>query len=324
MKLSRLVLTAVVVLSLVACETTPVTGRKQLMLVSESQAISASAQAYTQTINAERQKGKVNTDPALEARVKRITGRLIPQAVRYRPETADWQWQVVVIDEPKTLNAWCMAGGRMAIYTGIINQLKLSDDEIAQVMGHEIAHALAKHTAERMSVAMASEGALLIGAAILGGSTRNSAALEAAAVATTVGVQLPNSRAQEAEADRIGIELAAKAGYDPNAAPMLWKKMIEATGSTGKIDWLSTHPAGEKRMESLAKLVPDMMPYYHDKSPRPEYKFRARSSSAPLAFELRERPRGSRAPLVDAFLLVDARALASHCHRLAWSGSSAA
>jgi predicted Zn-dependent protease len=281
---SRLILIAAAVAVLAGCETAPVTGRKQFLIVPESQAIEASAQAYTQTLAQESQKGKLNTDPALKARVDKITGRLIPQATKYRPETADWQWSVAVIDEPKTLNAWCMAGGRMAIYTGIINQLKLTDDEIAQIMGHEIAHALAKHTAERMSEAVATQTALSIGAALLGGSTKGQLALQGAAIATTVGLQLPNSRRQEAEADRIGIELAAKAGYDPHAAPMLWKKMIDATGSAGKADWLSTHPAGEKRMESLSALIPEMMPYYQDKSPRPTYQFRASRDRDALAW----------------------------------------
>jgi predicted Zn-dependent protease len=275
MKLSNIAFVVALAALLAACESAPITGRKQFLIVPESQAIEASAQAYTQTLSAEKQKGKLNTDPALKARIDRITGRLIPQAIQYRPETADWNWSVAVIDEPKTLNAWCMAGGRMAIYTGIINQLKLTDDEIAQIMGHEIGHALAKHTAERMSEAMATQTALSIGAALLGTSLKSQAALQAAAIATTVGVQLPNSRKQEAEADRIGIELAAKAGYDPHAAPELWKKMVEATGTAGQSDWLSTHPAGEKRQQSLAALIPQMMPYYEDKAPRPMYKFRA-------------------------------------------------
>jgi predicted Zn-dependent protease len=120
---------------------------------------------------------------------------------------------------------------------------------------------------------MASETALAVGAALLGGGgVGTQAALTGAAYATTVGVQLPNSRQQEAEADRIGIELAAKAGYDPHAAVTLWQKMIEATGQKGKFDFLSTHPAGEKRIESLSALIPQMMPYYEDKSPRPVYK----------------------------------------------------
>jgi predicted Zn-dependent protease len=205
--------------------------------------------------------------------VDEITGRLVAQAIKYRPETANWKWQVVVIDEPQTLNAWAMAGGKMAIYTGIVNKLRLTDDEIAQIMGHEIGHALAKHTAERMSVAAAQQLGLEVAGQLLGtGGVTSQLALQGAAVATTVGVQLPNSRQQESEADRIGIELAARAGYDPNAAVALWRKMTQATGQTGKSDWLSTHPAGERRIEALSALVPQMMPYYQDKSPRPTHK----------------------------------------------------
>ena len=256
---------------LTACGSTPVTGRKQLNLVSENQAIAASSQAYEEVLKKER--GKVDTDAALDKRIDQITGRLVAQAIKYRPETADWKWQVVVIDEPKTLNAWAMAGGKMAIYTGIIDKLHLTDDEIAQIMGHEIGHALAKHSAERMSMAVAQQLGLQIAAQVLGaGHTSTQFALQGAAIATTVGVQLPNSRKQESEADRIGIELAARAGYNPNAAVTLWQKMIQATGQAGKSDWLSTHPAGEKRVEALAALVPQMMPYYEDKSPRPTYR----------------------------------------------------
>ena len=262
-------------IAVAGCQTAPVTGRQQFMIVPESQAIQASTEAYAQVLAPIRKQGKLNDDPAMKARVDNITARLVAQAIKYRPETQSWDWQVAVIDDPKTLNAWCMAGGKMAIYSGIITQLNLSDDEIAQVMGHEIAHALAKHTAERMSTAMASDAALQIGAMLLGtGSATSQMALQAAAVATTVGVQLPNSRQQETEADRIGIELAAKAGYDPHAAPRLWGKMLQATDSRGQSDFLSTHPQSEKRQEALAALIPQMMPYYADKSPRPEYRFK--------------------------------------------------
>jgi predicted Zn-dependent protease len=216
MKLSGIVVLLAVAAGAVACQSAPVTGRKQFMVVPESQAIEASKQAYAQTLAPLQKQGKINDDPALKARVDRITARLVAQAIVYRPETESWDWQVAVIDDPKTVNAWCMAGGRMAIYTGIIQQLQLTDDEIAQVMGHEIAHALAKHTAERMSVAVAQQAGLSVAAALLGSDVKSQAALQAAAIATTVGVQLPNCRTQEAEADRIGIELAAKAGYDPS------------------------------------------------------------------------------------------------------------
>ncbi|MFN0317663.1 MAG: M48 family metallopeptidase [Burkholderiales bacterium] len=279
MNFARLVIVVLLTASLAACKNTPVTGRKQLLIVPESQAIDASKQAYTETLTPIQKKGQLNTDPALKARVDRITSRLIPPAIKYRPETEAWEWQVNVIDDPKTLNAWCMAGGRMAIYTGIIQQLKLTDDEIAQIMGHEIAHALAKHTAERMSVAAGSQALLEIGSILLGGKgTGGQLTLQAAAVATTVGVQLPNSRTQESEADRIGIELAARGGYHPEASVTLWKKMVEATGGKGKTDFLSTHPAGEKRIEALAHLVAQMMPLYEDRSERAVYKFKSPSS----------------------------------------------
>jgi predicted Zn-dependent protease len=275
----------VLIALLTACGSTPVTGRKQLNLVSENQAIAASTQAYQEVLKKER--GKVDTNPALDKRIDQITGRLVAQAIKYRPETADWKWQVVVIDEPQTLNAWAMAGGKMAIYTGIINKLQLTDDEIAQIMGHEIGHALAKHSAERMSMAVAQQLGLEIAAQLLGGSrTSTQLALQGAAIATTIGVQLPNSRAQESEADRIGIELAARAGYNPNAAVSLWQKMIQATGQAGKSDWLSTHPAGEKRVEALAALVPQMMPYYEDKTPRPTYNLSALRQARWVALSL--------------------------------------
>lgn len=211
MKLTRVLFPILAVLCLTACKSTPVTGRKQLLIVPESQAITASKQAYTDTLTPIQKQGKLNTDPRLKARVDAITARLIPPAIKYRPETAQWEWQVNVIQEPETLNAWCMAGGRMAIYSGIIEKLKLTDDEIAQIMGHEIAHALARHTAERMSMAAGNAALLQIGAVLLGGKgTAGELGLQAAAAATTVGVQLPNSRKQESEADRIGIELAAR------------------------------------------------------------------------------------------------------------------
>jgi predicted Zn-dependent protease len=275
MQLFRALILLGLIVAVAGCESAPVTGRKQFMLVPESQAIQASTQAYAQVLAPIQKQGKLNDDAAMKGRVDKITARLVAQAIKYRPETESWNWQVAVIDDPKTLNAWCMAGGKMAIYSGIITQLNLSDDEIAQVMGHEIAHALAKHTAERMSTALASQAALQIGAMLLGNDSATSQmALQAAAAATTVGVQLPNSRQQESEADRIGIELAAKAGYDPHAAPRLWEKMLQATGTKGQSDFLSTHPQGEKRQEALAALIPQMMPYYDDRSPRPEYRFK--------------------------------------------------
>ncbi len=249
------------ILALTACQTNPVTGRKQFIVVSEDEAIASSAQAYVQMLTPYQKAGKLDDDPAVTARIVAITERLIPPAIAYRPETASWKWSVKVIDDPKTVNAWCMAGGKMAFYTGLIVALNPTDDEIAQVMGHEIAHALSKHQVEKMSREVATRVGVQVLSIITGpqyGQIVGSAATQAAQVTLT----LPNSREAESEADRIGIELAAKAGYDPRAAVTLWQKMAKATGSTGKGDFMSTHPAPEKRMAALAALGPQMMQYY--------------------------------------------------------------
>jgi len=264
---ARFLICTVALFVLYACATSP-TGRHQLMLVSEDSAIAASKQAYVEMLKPYAEKGKIDTDAALKKRVYRITGRLIAQAIKMRPDTKNWDWQIKIIDDPKTVNAWAMAGGKMALYTGLVDQIKPTDDELAQVLGHEIAHALAKHSAEKMSVAMASTvGVLAVGVA----SKHKGLALTGAALAAALAVQRPNSRSMETEADRIGIELAAKAGYDPRAAISLWQKMAKV-GGKGPPEFLSTHPAPENREKALAALVPKMMPYYEKKGPRPFYK----------------------------------------------------
>jgi predicted Zn-dependent protease len=261
---SRIAVVMLTALVLTACATSP-TGRRQLMLVSEDQAISASRQAYVQNMGQLKDQGKLVTDPRTLARVETITERLVAQAVIQRPATARWDWSVEVIDEPETVNAWCMAGGRMAIYTGLINKLDPTDDELAQVMGHEIAHALANHTAERMSIAMASQiGVIAVGVA----SDSPGRNMALAATAAQLAVLLPNSRTAESEADRIGIELAAKAGYDPRAAATLWQKM-GAVGGSGPPQFLSTHPAPGNRQQRLGELAPQMEPYYRAGGTRP-------------------------------------------------------
>ena len=273
---------AFALLTLCSCQTNPVTGRQQLMLVSEDVAITESKQAYAAMLQPLEKKGQIDNNPAVSSRVRTITGKLIAQAIKYRPETQSWEWSVKVIDDPKTVNAWCMAGGRMAIYTGLIDQLKATDDELAQVMGHEISHALAKHTAERMSRAMAMQMGLGVLAATQQSSRYGDLTLTGAQMAAVVALELPNSREAETEADRIGIELAAKAGYDPKAAISLWDKMAKVGGGSSSFDFLSTHPAPQKRMETLAALVPQMMPYYLDKSPRPVYQIRASADDLTL------------------------------------------
>ena len=248
----------IITFTLLSACATNIAGRKQIMLVSEKQAIQSSKQAYIITLEPFKQKGKLDNNPAIVQRVNRITSNLIAQAKIKRPDTKNWEWGVKIIDDADTINAWCMAGGKMAIYTGLINKLNATDDEIAQVMGHEISHALANHTAERMSVAMASDLAVELYRSTIGNSTGTTSLASAAA---QVALKLPNSRTSESEADKIGIELAAKAGYNPNAAVSLWQKMAKASGGSS-LEFLSTHPAPANRQKALKKLIPEMMPYY--------------------------------------------------------------
>ncbi len=242
-----------------ACVTSP-TGRRQLSLVSEDAAIGASQEAYVAQLAELRREGKVVDDSRVTGRVDQITERLVAQAIAKRPETADWQWSVVVIEDPDQVNAWCMAGGRMAVYTGLLERLDPTDDELAQVLAHEISHALANHTAERMSVALATSAGVALAGAVAEDNPEG--AQNAAAAAAQLAIQLPNSRSAESEADEIGIELAARAGYDPNAAVRLWQKMEQAAGS-GPPQFLSTHPSPANRQEKLAALAPQMMAYYN-------------------------------------------------------------
>jgi len=265
---AKIAILIVLTLSILGCATNPVTGRSQFMIISEKQAISASSDAYVKMLAPLDEKGKIDNDPQMKARVDRITARLIAQAIKFRPETNDWDWRVRVIDDPETVNAFCMAGGKMAIYSGLVLKLNASDDEIAQVMGHEIAHALSAHTAEKMSVALATDLAVT---AFTVTRDQPGVALAGAPLAAALAIKLPGSRTAESESDVIGIELAARAGYDPNAAVSLWRKMAQASGSSGSFDFFSTHPAPEKRMEKLRALVPKMMPLYRDTSERPGY-----------------------------------------------------
>ena len=250
---------------LAGCAENSLTGRKQLMLVSEGQALSGSATAYAEMMGQLEKKKQIETGTPRAAKVKEITDRLVVHAVRVRPDAAKWAWEVQVINDPKTVNAFCMAGGKMAIYTGMWDQLKATDDEIAQVMGHEIAHALADHTRERMSIAMTT--AVATTAAAIAISSRDSGpgaglALTGAQLAAVVAITLPNSRDGESEADQIGIELAARAGYDPKAAVTLWDKMGKLGGGKGPPEFLSTHPTPQNRAARLAELGARVDPLY--------------------------------------------------------------
>ena len=246
-----------------ACSTNPITGRSQLVgLVSESEAISGSAQAYRQMMAELDKKKQIEhgagpDETSRLQKVQEITDRLVAQAIKFRPDSAGWKWEVKVINDPKTVNAFCMAGGKMAIYSGMWEQLKITDDELAQVMGHEISHALLDHTRERMSIARSTSlGVGLLGAATGVGNLGGQAMEMAAQVAIT----LPNSREGESEADAVGTQLAAHAGYDPKAAVALWDKMAKL--GKGPAEFLSTHPSPEHRAEKLKELGAKLEPVY--------------------------------------------------------------
>jgi Zn-dependent protease with chaperone function len=252
---SLLLLAVSVVLA--ACATNPITGRSQFMVVPEKMAIGQSAAAYSSMMGQLGKKKKIETDTERARKVREITDRLIAQAVRFRPDSANWGWEVKVINEPETVNAFCMAGGKMAIYTGMWEKLKATDDEIAHVMGHEIGHALANHTQERMSVAYGTGIGTQIAAIALGARDQSAALMQQAAV---LAIALPNSRDGETEADQIGIELAARAGYDPKAAVTLWDKMGKLGGKVP--EFLSTHPSPENRAARLKELAEKVQPLY--------------------------------------------------------------
>lgn len=264
--MKKYLIIVVTTLILSSCATSP-TGRSQLLVYPEEVAIASSVQAYQQMLGPLGEKGKIDTDPLLKDRALRITSRIVAQAVRMRPETKNWDWEIKIIDDPDTVNAWAMAGGKMALYTGLVEKLQPSDDELAQVIGHEISHALARHSAEKMSIATVTQAGV---AAVAAMTDNDQLTMTGTTLLAAVAVTLPNSRTMESEADRIGIELAAKAGYNPQAAVSLWQKMAGADGKNPP-QFLSTHPSPANRQQVLSQLVPEMMPYYQDKSTRPSY-----------------------------------------------------
>lgn len=249
-------------LLLSGCATTTQSGavgveRKQFLLVSQQQAEQGAAKFYADEKQKYAAKGALNRDPAQTARVRNIAQHLIHQVGVFRADARNWQWEVNVL-QSNELNAYCAAGGKIAVYSGLIEKLKLTDDELASVMGHEIAHALREHSREAMSQVVAQQmGIAVLGAALNMGSLTQDLLDKAA----TVAIQLPNSRGKETEADRIGLELTARAGYDPRGAISVWKKMM-ANGNGHPPEFLSTHPNPESRMQDIESHLPRVMPLY--------------------------------------------------------------
>ncbi len=252
---------------LVGCATTTNKGavgidRSQFMMLSSKQVDSMSLASYSQSLKTANDKKTLNTDPVALARVRGISDRLIKQTPVYRADAANWKWEVNV-EKNEQINAYCMPGGKIMVFTGLIDKLNTTDDELAAVIGHEIAHALREHGRERMSLAYAQQGGLALLAVVIG-SKKNAAtglALGGAAMGTQLFFALPNSRTQETEADRMGLELAARAGYNPNAAISLWTKMAQSGGKK-PAEFLSSHPSDKTRIDDLSRLIPTVMPLY--------------------------------------------------------------
>lgn len=254
---------------LTACSSTTSTGavgvnRNQLLVVSDQQVLQLSNQSYQQNLQAARAKGLLDTNPDQLSRLERIAKRLIPQVDAYRPDAKQWQWEVHTI-KSNSLNASVLPGGKVLFYTGIIDRLKLTDAEIAAIMGHEMSHALREHARERLSRQVATQTGLGIAASVLGLSQGQA---QLAGMAGDLGLNLPNSRTQETEADLMGLELMARAGYDPNAAVTLWRKMQAAEGRGEPPQFLSTHPVSSTRIANLQAMMPKVMPLYQQSRSR--------------------------------------------------------
>jgi len=243
----------------VAAQTTEgVPVRKpRLLLVPEAMVNQSAAQEYTQLKQQAAARRVLNNDEPQVRRVRAIAARLIPQGARFNPNAAGWAWEVNVIDAPM-VNAFCMPGGKIMVFTGIIDKLSLTDAELAAIVGHEIAHALLEHGRARMSEAVLKNAGINLAAAYFGLSSVGTAAL---AQAAQLAVTLPYSRGHETDADLVGIELAARAGFDPRAAVTVWRKM-SSVSSNQPPQMLSTHPANATRIHDLETAMPRVMPLF--------------------------------------------------------------
>jgi predicted Zn-dependent protease len=254
------------------CETNPYTGRSQLIMTSVSDDIQMGTQAYSQVKNDP--KMKPSQDPREIEPVKHVTSRIIEAAKRskYAEIAKEFQWEVTVIKDDKTMNAFALPGGKIAVYTGIFPVAK-TEAGLAAVLGHEVTHALARHGAERMSQGQLANTALQVLGTAAGVSSGNAmlgeATMAALGAGAQVGVLLPFSRKHESEADYIGILLAADAGYDPRESVHLWERMEQMSGGGGPSEFLSTHPGHETRIEQLKKWMPEAMAIYQTKQPLP-------------------------------------------------------
>ncbi len=247
--------------------------RSQLLLVSSETLNAQAAQGFQQLSADALSKKKLNTNKQQTQRVRKIGQDLIAQTAVFRPDAKDWAWEINVFDSDE-INAFCAPGGKIGVYTGIINRLKLTDDELAAVMGHEIAHALREHSREKASQQVVSN--LLVSS--VSAATGVSGGL--IDMGAQMMVHLPNSRGMELESDVMGLELMARAGYDPRNAPKLWEKMQKVSGGDQGLAFLSTHPTGDNRIATMQDTIPKVLPLYEE----------ARASRAAAKTAVKKRP----------------------------------
>ena len=237
-------------------------------LIPASQVEGSAQQQYAQLVGQARDQGALapNNHPQLQ-RLRYIAARIVPLTAACNERAEQWKWEVNLLGS-KQINAFCMPGGKIAFFSGILSTLKLNDDEVAVVMGHEVAHALLEHARERMAKSAGTSLGLRLGAAVLGlGSVGDMAAQGLSNLAS-----LKFGRSDESEADALGLVLAAQAGYDPRAGVTLWQKMSAATGGRAPPQWLSTHPAGESRIKDIQDRLPRVLPEF-EAAERPSRRF---------------------------------------------------
>jgi predicted Zn-dependent protease len=259
----------VLVYLLVACATVPVTGRRSLQLLPESQLMALSLQQYSDVLK----KSKLSTDRAKVKAVQRVGWRIAQAAEEFMrdagrgAEVENYEWEFTLIEDDKQVNAWAMPGGKVAVYTGILPVTR-DDTGLAVVLGHEVGHVLARHGNERMSQGLLAQMGQIGLAVALSTRPAETQALfmTAYGMGAQVGLLLPYSRLHEAEADYIGLILMAKAGYDPREAPAFWERMTSQGGGSRPPEFLSTHPAPESRIANIKAQIPEAMRYYTPRS----------------------------------------------------------
>ena len=258
------VLTVLSLLIIVACAEVPLTERRGLHLVPESQVLTLSLQQYDKVLK----EARLSKDQKKVNMVKRVGKRIAGAAEGFLRDSGlehtikDYQWEFNLIEDDKMVNAWCMPGGKVAVYTGILSYTR-DETGLAVVMGHEVAHAIARHGSERMSQSLlVSMGGVALAVALREKpSTTQNLFMAAFGLGANVGILLPYSRVHEYEADRIGLTLTARAGYDPRAAVPFWERMMKQGGSRPP-EFLSTHPASEGRITQIKEFIPEALPYY--------------------------------------------------------------